>query len=551
MFKKRGDMMSNEVGLKNIKVLNVEKCNDYLFITLDNGQKILTNGTDIYDVSIYSHISDLFNMGDRLCAVLIKGYSRCVLVDLKAMEVLFEDDKASFISKQDDNTIHVIKKIGCGNNTIYNIDTKKYLPIPEDYEFENALGNNLYVFREKGDLDSDFYDYKRCVIDVSGNIVLKDISGWIELCGDYLIIHKRNEVSIVKRGKDNTPIINTITQNNDIIAKPEYHDGYITIIEKGLIKIYTPDLELVNKFEISELDTVIDFEIVSDILKICLPYEIDGKEVGRHIFLNLKSGKMITHTRILGYPYWASKVFVAKDSLNDEEVSVFKENEIYDQTEYHFYDSNFDKIADIKGNSYYDVDDYTFMVSNWDGKEYHRKFINAKTKIIKDCDYSVIKFSSDNTYGYGLNTITDMVDIIDRNLNVIIPNINYHHLGLDRNHVYHEFNCFVVNDYVCIITRIKSNTRYIIQRADGEIILDSTEHKCYPMGDLIQIVKDNKNEFYNTLTRMFEQLSLTASTDEDGKISFNEIGNKTNLLLLQHSKIKKFGNDIKDKTIGI
>ena len=541
MFKKCGDMMPNEVGLKNIKVLNVEKCNDYLFITLDNGQKILTNGTDVYDVSIYSHISNLFNMGDRLCAVLIKGYSRCVLVDLKTMEVLFEDDKASFISKQDDNTIHVIKKIGCGNNTIYNIDTKKYLPIPEDYEFENALGNNLYVFREKGDLDSDFYDHKRCVIDVSGNIVLKDISGWIELCGDYLIIHKRNEFSIVKRGKDNTPIINTITQNNDIIAKPEYHDGHIIIMEKGLIKIYTLDLELVNKFEMSELDSVIDFERVSNILKICLPYEIDGKEVDRHIFLNLKSGKMITHTRILGYPDWTPEVFVAKDSLNDEKVSSFEEGKIYDPTEYHFYDSSFDKIASIEGNFYYEIDDYTFMVSSFDGEEYHRKFVNAKTRVIKDCDYSVIKFSSDNIYGYGLNTITDMVDIIDRNLNVIIPNIDYHRLGLNKHDVSDEFNCFVVNEYVCIITCDKSKIRYVIQKASGEIILDSKEHKCYPLGDLIKIVKDNKSEFLNTLTGQFEQLSLTASTDENGKISFNEIRNTTNLLLLQSSNVKTLG----------
>lgn len=541
MFKKRGDMMSNEVGLKNIKVLNVEKCNDYLFITLDNGQKILTNGTDIYDVSIYSHISNLFNMGDRLCAVLIKGYSRCVLVDLKTMEVLFEDDKASFISKQDDNTIHVIKKIGCGNNTIYNIDTKKYLPLPEDYEFENALGNNLYVFRIKDDFDSDFYDYKRCVIDVSGNIVLKDISGYIELCGDYLIINKRNEFSIVKRGKDNTPIINTITQNNDIIAKPEYHDGHIIIMEKGLIKIYTPDLELVNKFEMSELDAVIDFEIVSNILKICLPYEIDGKEVDRHIFLNLKSGKMITHTRILGYPHWTPEVFVAKDSLNDEKVSSFEEGKIYDQTEYHFYDSSFDKIGSIKGNFYYDIDDYTFMVSSFDGKEYHRKFINAKTRVIKDCNYSVIKFSSDNIYGYGLNTITDMVDIIDRNLNVIIPNIDYHRLDLNKHDIHDEFNCFVVNEYVCIITRDKSKIRYVIQKASGEIILDSTEHNCYPMGDLIKIVKDNKSEFLNTVTGQFEQLSLTASTDENGKISFNEIRNTTNLLLPRSSNVKTLG----------
>ena len=61
------------------------------------------------------------------------------------------------------------------------------------------------------------------------------------------------------------------------------------------------------------------------------------------------------------------------------------------------------------------------------------------------------------------------------------------------------------------------------------------------MGDLIKIVKDNKSEFLNTVTGQFEQLSLTASTDENGKISFNEIRNTTNLLLPQSSNVKTLG----------
>ena len=32
---------------------------------------------------------------------------------------------------------------------IYNIETKEYLSIPTDYEFEHSLENNLYVYSEK------------------------------------------------------------------------------------------------------------------------------------------------------------------------------------------------------------------------------------------------------------------------------------------------------------------------------------------------------------------------------------------------------------------
>ena len=38
------NILNDKLGLKSINVLNVEKVNDYLFIALDNGQRILTNG---------------------------------------------------------------------------------------------------------------------------------------------------------------------------------------------------------------------------------------------------------------------------------------------------------------------------------------------------------------------------------------------------------------------------------------------------------------------------------------------------------------------------
>ena len=174
------------VSFRSISIANVYKLKDYLFIKFDNKQKILTNGYNLYDVSDYDYVDDVFNMGNRLCAILIK-FSKTFVIDIKTKEILFEDKNAYNVSKKDDRTLYVIKKIG--NNAIYDIKTKKYLQAPKNYEFENSLGNNLYVFKEN-DKNKEFYDKKRCVINADGKVLLEDIDGWIEAVDNYIIIKK-------------------------------------------------------------------------------------------------------------------------------------------------------------------------------------------------------------------------------------------------------------------------------------------------------------------------------------------------------------------------
>lgn len=62
--------LNRELNTKNIKITDIEKVDDYLFIKLDNGQKLLNNGKDLYDVSDYNHLINIFNMGNRFCAVM-------------------------------------------------------------------------------------------------------------------------------------------------------------------------------------------------------------------------------------------------------------------------------------------------------------------------------------------------------------------------------------------------------------------------------------------------------------------------------------------------
>ena len=63
------NQLSTNFDSNNIRVTNVKRINDFLYITLENGQKIISNNKDIYDVSNYLELWDIFYMGNKLCAV--------------------------------------------------------------------------------------------------------------------------------------------------------------------------------------------------------------------------------------------------------------------------------------------------------------------------------------------------------------------------------------------------------------------------------------------------------------------------------------------------
>ncbi len=535
---------SNEVGSKSIKIVNIEKKDDYLFIQLDNGQNIVTNGIEIYDVSNYNHLKNIFSMQDKLCAVMTKGYYTVCVVDLKTMELLFEDDKAYQVSKEDERTLHILMKIGGGNTAIYDIETKKYLPSPDNYEFENSLGNNLYVFREQHMSDTNFYDYNRCVINADGEILLENIDGWIEFDNNkHLIIKKKDKLCIGKVNEDATLDIKTIEQGGKIIAKPTYHNGILIIMEKGIIKTYTPDFELVKEFMIEELNEVIDYEIISNILKLCLPYTIDGEQECKHLFINLRTGKSISHLHIESYPYWAPTTYVGQDSTNSK------------VKDYHFYNADFEPIIKVTANSYKSIEcnkECMFVTRTLDGENEHKQLLNAENGSIRDIDYDYIHYHISLPYGYGVNLHHKKIDFFDENLNIIIPDLDYQ--KFDLSYEYNKFNYFIVNNYLCIHKHSvddfgESKWRVIIQRADGEIILNSVQHTCYAMGNLIQIInsKDNKSVFLNTITGEIGPLEINASTNENGKIDFQKIRSANQVLSLESNISFKFCENEEDQ----
>lgn len=520
--------LNNKLETKSIKITNIYKVKDYLFIELNNRQRILTDGKKIYDISNYDNVIDIFSMSDKLCAVVTEVYSK-LLIDIETMEVLFDDKKAYQIYKEDDKSLHILMNCGNGNDTIYNIETKKYLPSPENYEFEISLGNGLYVFRENHNFNTDFYEYKRCVINADGKVVMSDIQGWVELVDNNLIIKKKDKLCIASVSEGTSLNVKTIEQKDEIIAKPIFHNGFIFLIQKGIIKKYTPNFEFVEEFKLDELEEVIDFEIVSDVLKLCLQYQKGGKQINKHLFFNLNTGKSISDIRIEGYPYWTPTTYVSQDSINDEIIN------------FNFYNKDFELVRGILANSYESVKgekENMFVIKTSNKENKYTKLLNSHNGDLFDIDYDYIQFHNTLPYGYGLYFETEKMDFFDEDLNVIIPNVDYKKFDLSFH--FDGFRYFIINDYVCIQKHFvdgygRSRFRAIIQKSNGDILLDSILHRCYAVGNFIQIVNNGNSQFLNTITGEISPLEVFSTIDKHGKIDFKQLENINNIFSVQNN----------------
>lgn len=320
----------------------------------------------------------------------------------------------------------------------------------------------------------------------------------------------------------------TIEKNENIIVKPAYHNGNLILIEKKVIKIYTLDFELVNEIFIDELDEIIDYEIVSNTLKLSVSYIIMGEKINKHLFINLNTGKSISHLRIECYPYWIPTTYIGQDSIDSKIIN------------YYFYNANFDLIIKVSANGYKNVDsnkEVMFVIRTLDGENEHKQLLNTENSNMYNVDYDYIHFHHSLPYGYGVNLTTQKMDFFDENMNIVIPNFDYKKYNI--NYSQENFGYFIINDYICInkqFARNSSQSKYrtIIQKANGEIILDSIQHKCYPLGNFIQITYNNHSEFLNTITGEIGQAEISAVLDEMEKIDFKRINDFNSILSIEN-----------------
>lgn len=514
----------SNLGYKNLEIIDVEKVGDWLFIILENNQKILTNGKEVYDVSEYDHLKDIFVIQGRIYASFVKNFYVC-LIDIVTGEVMFSDSNAYYINMRDERILYVIKNVG--NNTLYDLVTKKYLSVPEDYEFEKALGYHLYVFRENNH-NKKFYELKRCVVNADGETLMSQIEGYIYLIDNYLVIKKSAELSIfeLKDGKP-TPV-KFLEKGNEIIANPDIYKEYILIVEKGVIKLIKPSLEIVKEFKIENLDEIIDMEWVGDTLKLALPYTEDGKKINKQMHINFKTGKIISHVRIDGYPYWTPTTYVGRD------IASFSSEE---GTDFHFYDGDSNTFLSINAK-YYDAlgnnEQIFFIVSSKDDKNY---LLNSETKVLQEVPYSSVCFHPTYPYGFAVKKGTDTIDFIDKDFNILVSNINYkeYELNLELG----GFGYFIVNGYLRLNVPFedeygRSRNRCVLIAPDGEVLIDSVTSKCYPLGDFIQIINGKKSEFLDTKTGKKGVLSIKAPINDDGTIDFSKLGNIASIFAISN-----------------
>lgn len=477
-------------------------------------------------------------MKDKVVAVLLQG-NTLFAIDLKTKEVLLETTDAYDAYKADEKSLKVIMKVNGGNNNIYDIETKKYLSIPENYEFEQSLGDNLYIYKSYENKEEKSWNYKHCLVDSNGEILLKDIDGYIYLNDNHLIIKENEKIRIINMTEKDS--IKTIEKNDQIITKPAYYENMLLIIQKQVIKLYTPDFDLVKEIPLAGIDKVLDYEIVNDTLKLWVPdYTVDN-DYGKHIFINLKTGKQISHLRLEAFPYFMPKTYVGRDSFDTSNVT------------FHFYDEDFKKIKEVTANKYECLDtseEDIFEITSTNKCE----IFNASTGNLKEINYDYFEFHNSLPFGFGINEINHTMDFFDEDLNIVIPAFDYEKYDLYVG----RFKYFIINDYLCVIKNFTDGygqTRYqtIIEKAGGEEVLDSYTKQCYAMGNYIQIMGRNKTKFLNTLTGEIGPLNVIAKTDSKGLIDLNQIEDFTSLLTIENNhsqqditKQKKIGQIVKN-----
>jgi hypothetical protein len=520
---------ANAVGFKHLKINKIIDNDKWLFLMLDNGQNILTDGKELYDVSKYLHFSTVLEMNGRKCGVFMKGYTTYV-VDLKTSDVLFENSDAYSVFKEDDKTLSVITHDS--GKRLYDIDKKAYLLAPDKYVFDSSLGNDLYVFCEDRKYREDYLKYKRIIMNLQGEILISDISGYIHLNKTHLVISETDELKIVGLDDKKCIGIKSLKKDDQFLSRPDYYKGYILTIEKNCVKLYDTYLNVLKEFKVDGLEVVKDSEWQGSVLKILVPHEENGKEIGKHIFVNLKNGKVLSYIRIEGYPHWNPTTFIGTNVPN------------FERTDYYFYNEDFELVRKMNGDFYESINDEKklFLVRTQDENRIKKELLNSGNGNVTEVDYDLISYNTNRPYGWGVNEEKQTMDFFDENLNVVISNFDYNKYDLSLSTIGDDFGYFIVNDYLCVTKHVvddygRSRYRTIIYRSsNGEEIMDSYKHRCYPLGNFIQIIKDGESKFLNTFNGEIGDLEIGLPTKEDGEIDFNKMIDVNKMLRLSDNR---------------
>ena len=516
-------LITNNSEYNNQTINRIDKVDDYLFVRLNNGSCFLTDGSKYVKIaSDINIIKKVFKINNTLYAYV----NDTQVINLETNEVLLNDSRIAGVFLEDEDSLNVIR-YGMPT-TLYSFKTNDYLPVPDNYEFERNLGNHLYSYCEKNS-DKKFHELNRLIINSAGKVILDNINGHIQSYENNIIIKNDNEILIIKFNNGDYQQVK-INKTD----KVEYYYGNIFIIEKELIKILDLDLNVINSFTIPNLETVYDWEVTGGIIKLQLPFIYNGEDITKRLYINLANGKRLDHWRIHEIPYYTPKYYVCFDDLENYE----RQDNCYYKPghlkTYIFYDQAFDKKAEVNGNCYEDLNNGKYIVYIKSEDEYNSTFVNINKNVIKKSPYENIHFENVMHAGYGFNQETDMIDIVDESLNILFKNIDYKAFNIKKEKPKITFR--IVNNYLIFQIHYDYNEiRNIIFDQDSNIVFDTINHSCKPLGDLIEIKAfDNEDSIYlNTLTGKMGTLSITKNSNIPTLIMNNQEENVTILQLTE------------------
>ena len=506
MEKEYPDQISSVPMLLKYNVSFIVNLNGFYWIVLENRQSFLTDGVNVYDTTNYRKIDRVFSLGDRLCAVYT-DFKEMGVVDLNNKETIFTDSKATDIFRVDDETLNV--KFS-GRNTLFSIKENKFLYCETDYVYEEALGNELFVFAENDD-EKDFKEKKRFIIDSSGNIVMNDIVGRVLMMGDNLVVSKEDglQVRINCRSKSYSEVF---IENTRFLTEPLYYNNKIIIIVKGSVRFYSSELKLLKECPIEGLDSIIYANIGKDGL-LNIRYKLnDENGTEKALLLNCDNDKSLNHDSIIQYPVFPHipKTFIGIDNKQDDFDGNLKQ--------YHFYDINFNEKCSVNGNEKKDIEnEYLFIIKS-NKRNY---FVNSLFGVVKPCEYNNVIFETEAVCGFAGYSIYDDdgnevgydYDIVDMNLDVKVRGV----LNENPDIVINISKIEMVNDWVAVVLEYRGEESIFEtilfdpngKRAYNDVVLG---RKVFSIGYTMMFEKTGGGSlFLNTKTGELRPLTITAT----------------------------------------
>lgn len=521
-------------NLTNIEVLNIKENNGYIHITLCNGEKILTNGTEIYNVSNYPNFTEILEINNEKYAVF-ESFSNSKIINLSNNECVFEDKDVCFVAKVDEYVIRVYKN--SNEQYLYNLETKQYINIDENYEYEQKLKDGYYSIVEKDkNYEKEFHDRLRMIIDKKGKVIAKDIKGYIYYDSDNIIIYDKKDFAVLTFTKEKYEF-KKFEQNEQIIGKPQYSDGKIVLVEAGQIKVINTNLEVLDIIKVPELKSTIDTEICGKYLYISISDDKSSTQF-RKVFINLENQKIIRFENIEQYECWNPTSFVGINYINDKK-------------ECHFYNKDFEFIYSVLAKEYAPLGgekEDVFLVYCDD----KRLLIDPNKKIIKEVKYNRIDFAPQKSYGHALNLEDEVIDFLDENYNAVVKNFKYNEHNIK---VYENLSVILANNHAVVSSHIPDGTisrfRRLIINKEGKVLLDTFSSVTH-IGKFFQISSDTRTTYFNTETGEQGELFIKIPYDfKQDKIDFNTLiqSRQIQLFTSNSNKLLENGEQVKKKTL--